>query len=233
MPDNIRKYAARDVLLIIGVAAVVQAAVYPISWKFASIPAALAVIMLSTFLIRAQGWTWADFGLKSPSSLGGSAIIVGQALLTLVLVIAVSLVFALALEGVVTEPEGALDRFAGIEGNFGYFLLWLTLGWIIGGFVEEMVFRGFLINRVESLLTAQAPSPVRSAATILAVIMPALLFGLAHYYYQGLQGAIMLTAVGITFGACYILFGRRLWPVILAHGLLDTVAMVGFYVGIE
>jgi len=37
--------------------------------------------------------------------------------------------------------------------------------------------------------------------------------------------------IGLVFGVSYRVGGRNLWPLILAHGLIDSMDMVGHYFG--
>ena len=61
------------------------------------------------------------------------------------------------------------------------YMMWVFFAIAVGGFAEEMIFRGFLINRVETLLTNKAPILKSSVLSIIAIILPALLFGFAHF----------------------------------------------------
>ena len=70
-------------------------------------------------------------------------------------------------------------------------------------------------------------------ASAFAVLLPALLFGLGHFYYQGLRGLVMTTAIGIAFGAAFLLLKRNLWPLVLVHGVIDTINFIALYRGLE
>ena len=67
-------------------------------------------------------------------------------------------------------------------------------------------------------------------AWILAAILQAVIFGLAHAY-QGPVGVIKTGAIGLVFGLAYLAVGRNLWPLIIAHGLIDSIDMVTHYLG--
>lgn len=229
MQTNVRLSAFRDVALIIGASVAVQAAVFPFSWKFASLPAAATVLILATIFLRQQNLGWRDVGLKGPSSARGVFITLGQTVITLAVMIAVGAIASIVLGQYVEPTSPAGDRFEGIVGNLDYYLMWLAISWIVGGFAEEMVFRGFLINRVESFLTGRVPIEKSGIISIIAVILPAALFGFAHIYWRGLLGALVGTCVGIALGILYLAYGRRLWPLILAHGLLNTLSVTARY----
>lgn len=69
-----------------------------------------------------------------------------------------------------------------------------------------------------------------SVADWVAVIVVAVLFGFGHYY-KGSAGVIDSGVAGLILGAAYHLSGRNLWICIIAHGLIDTFAVVVVYFG--
>jgi membrane protease YdiL (CAAX protease family) len=109
-----------------------------------------------------------------------------------------------------------------IRGNTPAFLLWLTIGWVVGGFIEECLFRGYITDRVATLLGNGA------FAIAVAVVAQALLFGSMHLY-QGAFGALSATMFALVNGVFYVLAGRNLWPLIVVHGLWNTVGIWGVY----
>jgi membrane protease YdiL (CAAX protease family) len=56
------------------------------------------------------------------------------------------------------------------------------------------------------------------------------LFGYGHYY-KGPAGIIESGIAGLILGAAYMLSGRNLWTCILAHGFIDTVAVIALFFG--
>ncbi|UCG87589.1 MAG: CPBP family intramembrane metalloprotease, partial [Gemmatimonadota bacterium] len=130
---------------------------------------------------------------------------------------------AAALVGQYLPSPDTSARFGDLTGNLPATLWWIAIGWLIGGFAEEMIFRGFVLNRLEALL----PQGVRGSVT--AVILQAILFGAVHVYNRGLFGLLILGVVGAVLGTFYLVFRRNLWPVILAHGLGNTLGFVVRY----
>ncbi len=57
------------------------------------------------------------------------------------------------------------------------------------------------------------------------------LFGYGHYY-KGPAGVVDSAIAGLILGIAYLLAGRNLWACILAHGFIDTFAVVVTYLGI-
>ncbi|PYV54895.1 MAG: hypothetical protein DMG98_16980 [Acidobacteria bacterium] len=56
------------------------------------------------------------------------------------------------------------------------------------------------------------------------------LFGYGHYY-KGPSGIVDSGMAGLILGAAFLLSGRNLWVCILAHGFIDTFAIVALYFG--
>ena len=112
-----------------------------------------------------------------------------------------------------------------MPGNLPAYLFWLGIAWVIGGFTEEVLFRGMLISRFEKLFTF-APFGV-----FFAIVMQAIIFGQQHFYYQGLNGALATGAIALVSGLFYFLLKRNLWPLMLSHGLANTLGLTLIYLG--
>ncbi|MGO8744617.1 MAG: type II CAAX prenyl endopeptidase Rce1 family protein [Thermoguttaceae bacterium] len=96
------------------------------------------------------------------------------------------------------------------DGLPAYFLL--LVGCIAVGFAEELVMRGYLIPRLEHLLRS----------TWLAVLVTSALFASCHVY-QGVAPAIGIFASALVYAVSFCLL-RRLWPLCVAHALVDFTA---------
>jgi membrane protease YdiL (CAAX protease family) len=84
------------------------------------------------------------------------------------------------------------------------------------GWAEEVIVVGYLLNRFDQL----GINPVK------AVVWSSVLRG-AYHLYQGFGAGVGNLAMGLVFGYAYRRWGR-LWPLIIAHGVIDTVAFVGY-----
>ena len=118
-----------------------------------------------------------------------------------------------------------MSRFNYLEGNLPNLIIQLVIIWITAAFLEEFIFRGYLLNRLVDLQGSQT-----RLAWVLAVIGQAIIFGLAHAY-QGPVGVLKTGAIGLVFGLAYLAVKRNLWPLIIAHGLIDSIDMVTHYFG--
>lgn len=76
------------------------------------------------------------------------------------------------------------------------------------GVWEELVYRGFLVWFLVPL-----------AGAIGAIVISALIFGLAHIY-QGVRGFVASTVLGLVFAALY-LFTASLWWLMVLHAVID------------
>jgi hypothetical protein len=67
-------------------------------------------------------------------------------------------------------------------------------------------------------------------AWAISLVGSAVIFGLIHSF-QGPIGMIRTGAIGLVFGLCYLAVGRNLWPLVIAHALIDTLDFVTHYLG--
>lgn len=84
------------------------------------------------------------------------------------------------------------------------------------GWAEEIIVVGFLLTRLRQLDV----SPGR------ALVISSLLRG-AYHLYQGYSAGLGNIVMGLVFGYAWQRTGR-LWPLIIAHTLIDAVAFVGY-----
>jgi membrane protease YdiL (CAAX protease family) len=126
---------------------------------------------------------------------------------------------------VVPVPQQDVSRFAFLRGDLPNLILNVLAMWFTAGFLEELLWRGYLMNRLVDLQGKNT-----KLAWVIALVGSAIIFGLGHTY-QGLGGVVKVTAAGLLFGTAFLTVRRNLWPVIIAHALLDTISFVGHYFG--
>lgn len=170
---------------------------------------------------RRRDLPWASIGLGVPA---GPARFALHAVLALVAGWGAALAAMLLAKGLGFAPLDAA-RFAGVQGDAGRLLGMLAISWTTAAFGEELLFRGFLQSRLRALFGA------RRHAAVLAVLAQALLFGLAHAY-QGPTGVLVSATIGLAFGLLMLRF-RTIWPLVVAHGLIDTISMFALYAGVR
>lgn len=94
----------------------------------------------------------------------------------------------------------------------------LVLAAFANGFAEEVVVVGYLITRLRQLGWTEPR----------AVLASAVLRGVYHLY-QGFGAGLGNLVMGVVFGYVWCRT-RRLWPLVIAHGVIDAVAFVGYAV---
>jgi membrane protease YdiL (CAAX protease family) len=226
-----RGRVAIDIGLVLGTLLVVKYGLLGVEalWTYAGPISLLSALAVAGWRLRAGGETWAGIGLKRPDSWGKTIL---WTLLALVLTTAVGIVLEgvvrSMLEASVTQPvRNNAGRFADVPGNTVAFVYWLAVAWIIGGLAEEMLFRAFLITRLERLFS-RIP-----LGLVFAVGLPAVLFGQQHFYYQGIGGAVATGGVALVSGILYLLCKRNLWPLSLSHGLINSIGLTLIYTGLQ
>jgi membrane protease YdiL (CAAX protease family) len=176
--------------------------------------------------LRVRGQRWDHFGLTFRP--GAPRDVVRTVLLSLVAFVAAAGLFIAAAVGVGAVAGGAEEiETTGLEflqGNLPMLVVTLLVVYVTASFSEEVVYRGFLMHRIAELGAG------RRSAWILALGVSSVLFGLAHFTW-GAAGMVQTGFMGLGLGATYMLFGRRLWVVILAHGYMDTILLVQMYLG--
>ena len=178
---------------------------------------ALPLLAATAFLYR-SGTTWRDLGFLRAMPFGrfvrlALGATVGAFVVTGFLVTPV-------LRELGAPPVDASLLVDAIEGNTAVYLLFLfPVTWGSAAFGEELLARGFLLQRFSLLL-----------GTTGGMVMQALVFALGHGY-QGFTGMVNLFVVGLVLGYVYLRSGRNLWPVIVAHGLINTLSITLVYLG--
>lgn len=106
-----------------------------------------------------------------------------------------------------------------MKGNIPKLILGLIASWTIAAFFEEIIFRGYLINRLIDLFGERFPS------NILVVLMAGIAFGFMHCY-QAIHGVILAGLIGIFQSSIYFAVKKKLAIPIIAHGTFDSIGFV-------
>jgi uncharacterized protein len=94
------------------------------------------------------------------------------------------------------------------------------------GFAEEVLFRGYVFERLGTLLGRG------KAALAATILLSATLFALAHYPDQRLPGVEQAAVTGLVFAGIYA-WRKHLWVVMVAHLAFDLTAVALIYWGWE
>lgn len=178
-------------------------------------------LAVATWRMKVRGVSWTDLGLCTPKSYKGALI---ATVATLGLAVFSVVVFQMMKDQLAlglapdTSGEGAVSRFGDLRGNWVLFLTIIPFVWL-ESLLEEVLDRGFLINWIERMLSNGL------FATVIAVIAQAAIFGFRHSYDLS-ERSITVGLIGLAMGIGYVVFGRNLWPLIIAHCILNTMSML-------
>ncbi len=171
----------------------------------------LAPVALVLYLMRRDDGSTARFGLIPTRGIGPDAAL-GGVLAVVVAVVGIGIYLgSVALH---------VNRFVVPVPPLGHWwtIPLLILGAIQAALLEELVVVSYLITRLEQV----------GVSSLAALSASAILRG-SYHLYQGWGGFAGNLLLGLFFGAIY-LRTRRVWPLIVAHALIDTLAGLGYIV---
>ncbi|HAX68953.1 MAG TPA: hypothetical protein DCY14_05060 [Anaerolineae bacterium] len=164
---------------------------------------------------------WRGVGLRSPGHWG-------RTLLLGTLVGVVYQLFSLFILTPVlhrlTNTTLDLSQFSDVQGSIPILLLWLAISWTFAAFGEELIYRGYIFNRINDLMGNHRLS------VVIAVLVSGFFFGFSHLY-QGMTGFLETTIFALLMSILYIFSGRNLWMLIIAHGVIDTIGFLLLFLG--
>ena len=210
-----------DIVCVAAAFIAVAAALEMLGVDRAGLAAIVVAVVVATWRLRVSGQRWADVGLRTPPR-WSRALLWAAAAYALVIAANVLVVIPLARHFGWAPTDVA--KLGAIAGNLPVLAFWLAIAWTTAAFGEELLFRGFLQSRLSALFGG------RAAASGAAILVQAVVFGLGHLGF-GIRGAVTAAVVGVIFGAIYVVNGRNLWPLIIAHGVTDSVSLVALYFG--
>lgn len=179
------------------------------------------LVVLGLLSVRLRNGTWLAMGLGRPVSWPRVVMIAVAAA-------ALRILLGDLVIGPLTRrfwpPAVAPAQAEAITGNLPVALLALLIVWVFAAFGEEIGYRGYLLTRSADILGGSG------CAYCCGVVVVAVLFGIGHYY-RGPAGMVDSGVAGLILGAAYLVAGRSLWACILAHGFIDTFAVVVTYLG--
>ncbi|MHA2503069.1 MAG: CPBP family intramembrane glutamic endopeptidase, partial [Candidatus Kariarchaeaceae archaeon] len=156
-------------------------------------------------LLRWRGKSWADLGLQFTE---WKKIVLPVTVITATYLL-VNIFLLVPLLSTITGSQLDLSLFDDLTGNWLALLGAIAVSWILAGLGEEMVYRGYLMNRVVDLVGDNR------AGWIIAIGFTAGLFGLGHLY-QGIVGVISVIITAIIYSLIYLRWKRNLVAAIYA-----------------
>jgi len=181
----------------------------------------LYLFALGWISLRVRGLRWKSVGFRLYRSWGRTlalGALCGAAIEALELFVTQPILVRL------THHWPDLSDFRGLRWNWKLLPLALLLTWTLAAFGEEMVFRGYLMNRVADFFKSSR------RGWIISLIVVNVVFGFAHQY-QGMTGVIENAIDGFLLGLIYLRCDRNLAVPIVAHGITDTLDFLLIFVG--
>ena len=209
-----------EILLAATIFAVTSVGLSLLDFNFAANIAVVITILGIWAMRHRQGGSWTDFGLKRPQHGIRFVLLVLAAVATTAILVMVIMPLLYRLTGPL-ESSGDTSLYQSPLSFVSYLLL---IAWGAAALGEELLFRGFLLNHVAHLFGRS------KIGWAVALLFQAVLFGLAHYKH-GLAAITLTGLIGLSFGVFYLLAGRNLWCVIVAHGIIDTISLTQDYLG--
>src|SRR5450631_2198867 len=146
---------------------------------------------------------WREFGFVRPASWARTAI-TG---------VVFGVAFKFAMKAILMPLLGAEPinaTYSWVTGNplaLAWMLFLVTAG---GGFGEELMFRGYMFERLGKMFGSSV------AAKVAIVLFTSGVFASLHYPDQHLAGAEQAMITGLTFGTIFAVTGR-IWMIMIAH----------------
>lgn len=219
-----------EILLVFGAAALVIIVGLPFTGDnlFAKqlVVVAANIVMLTVVGIsmhrRGQGFDYLGLALTFG---GWKSLVLGftKSIAVLVLGLAGFVFGSIVMANITGIPEQAdVSGYNYLQGNLPMLLVSLASIYVVSSFGEEVIYRGFLVNRFEEIFGGNR------RALWVAVVLSSIIFGAAHFGW-GIVGVVQTTFMGLAFAASYVLFRRNLWVLVAAHACMDTALIVPLY----
>ena len=109
-----------------------------------------------------------------------------------------------------------LTVLSNLRDNFILLAVALLLTWTLAAFGEELVWRGYILNRIADVIS------LPRLRWPIAVALSSAAFGLAHFD-QRWTGILENAIDGALLAGQYFASGRNLWLPIIAHGVTDSI----------
>jgi len=170
-------------------------------------------------VVFARGGSLTDLGFRRPERW---AMVPLQVIAILIAFIAAQILAPLLVSSFIPMPEPDWSRYDSISGNLSAAITLALLLPLTASIPEEIIYRGFLIGRLSALFGRNI------GGISMTVLVQALTFGAVHFMW-GTGGMMVAFMMGIIWGVAYIVCGRNLWVVILAHSAGHILFVIQLY----
>jgi membrane protease YdiL (CAAX protease family) len=192
-----------------------------LSLELKDFPGILFVFPLVWVSLWLRKLGWKGVGLRAPPSwlrtlaLGASTGVSLQLL-------AIWLIDPLLVQ--LTGHPFDLSELHGIPGRLPNLVAYIIIGWLLGALLEEMVYRGYMINRFVDLFGS------KRIGSAVGVMVGSILFAIGHLNL-GIASVVETFLFSLAYSALYLAAGRNLWLPIISHGIYNTTFFILVYFG--
>jgi membrane protease YdiL (CAAX protease family) len=180
-----------------------------------------AGIFIALIGFWASGFKWSKFGISRPKWI---KTLLMALCFAIGIFIFVDGLFQPLLERFIDPVDlSALDH---IRGNFVNYLFFILIMWVVAGFGEEFLYRGFFMKQLAEILGN------RNISWFLAGLIISTLFGIAHLY-QGLSGVISTGLIGFILAMIFMANRKNLILLMLIHGFYDMIGITMIFLNAD
>ena len=226
-----RAQAAADILIVVATALVVYAIeeslrtqdLFPFPAPFDGAMTLVGSFVAAVAVLRWRGHGWDRVGIRKPPSWW---FIPAWAIVILVVNAMFQNTLVPFLGAVLQLDPPDFSRYDIVYQNLPMLLLITSGAMLTGGFIEEFLYRGLMIDRLCVIFGGGR------TGLFAAALLNGLPFGLIHFEW-GIGGILMTTVMGSVLGVMFLATRRNLWPLIVAHATLDALLLTLLYFGMS
>ena len=171
------------------------------------------LLVLGWISLRLRGVSWSSVGFSRPTS-WWSVLAWGLAAGVAMECLELFATQPLLMHLLHAPPD--LSILSDLRGSVILLAVVLLLTWTLAAFGEELVWRGYILNRIADVIS------LPRLRWPIAVAISSAVFGLAHFD-QGWTGILENAVDGALLAVLYFASGRNLWLPIIAHGVTDSI----------
>lgn len=114
-----------------------------------------------------------------------------------------------------THDHSIVDN---VKGSWPAFLQWMLIVWVFVAFLEEGIYRGFLMTEIAKLFGTGG------IGISMNILLTAVVFGLSHGY-QSRSGIVSTGLIGALLGIIFVASNFNIWLALFVHGFIDTIGI--------
>lgn len=178
---------------------------------------AVVCLALIWVLLRKEGMTFYNIGLAK-NGITPKAVLIAI-VSALMWAVFMQFIYIPVIKHLFIVPDYTEYNF--VRKSVATLLMTGAAAWLIGGFYEEIVFRGYIQFVLEKKV-------FKSSCMFWSITVTSILFGLYHWQ-QDIFGVIAAVLGGLFLGILYKKSDNNLWIPILSHAIFDTITLVLIY----